>query len=82
MTHRPSIRGRDGQLSTRDYSATDAQRAYLRRLLVEAFSHLYDHRTGLDSHHLECVSAAEASQAIDSLKAAKAMGWHRGAVSP
>lgn len=65
-------------LSERDGTATDAQRAYLRKLLHEASSNLHHDRTGLDPHHLDRVSAAEASRAIDCLKAAKAAGWPRG----
>lgn len=81
MRSYPPTRGRDGQLSERDYSATDAQRSHLRRLLVEALFRLYDHRTGLNPEGLESVSAAEACRAITTLKAAKDAGWQSKAVT-
>lgn len=50
-------------------TATDRQRAYLRRLLNEAFARLIRGGPNLDPHHLENVSRAEASAAIDRLRA-------------
>ncbi len=55
--------------------ATDAQLSYLRRLLNEAFANRMPGRTGLDAHHLENTTRAQASFAIERLKACKANGW-------
>lgn len=54
---------------------TDAQRQYLARLLNEAFANLAPLRCALDARHLDNVSRAEASFAIDRIKACKANGW-------
>jgi hypothetical protein len=47
---------------------TGPQQAYLKRLLDQAFARLIHHGLGLDRHHLDGVSRAEASAAIDALK--------------
>lgn len=57
-------------------TATSAQEAYLRRLLIEAFSHRYsDRAVPYDYNHLNGLTMSEASAAIEHLKAAKARGW-------
>lgn len=57
------------------YLATDAQRAYLQRLLNEAFAHRYAHGLRLDPHHLDRLPKTEASAAIAALLAARARNW-------
>lgn len=57
------------------YYASDAQRAYLKLLLNEAFAHLYTHGTGIDPHHMDRLTKTEASAAIAQLKTAKEKGW-------
>lgn len=57
------------------YLATDAQKAYLRRLLDEAFAHRFTHGLCLDPHHLDRLPKTEASAAISALLAAKARNW-------
>jgi hypothetical protein len=54
---------------------TGPQLAYLRRLANEAFAHLVD--SHVDVHHLDAMSKAEASRAIDRLVQLKAAGWPR-----
>lgn len=56
--------------------ATDSQITYLRRLLDEAFAHGRGSLgTCLDRNHLNGVTKAEASRAIDALLAAKRDNW-------
>lgn len=57
------------------YLATDAQKAYLRRLLNEAFAHRFTHGLRIDPHHLEGLPKTEASAAISMLLAARARNW-------
>lgn len=62
--------------TTNRNESTGPQKTYLRRLLIEAFSHRYSDRAApFDHNHLERVTKAEASQAIEALVAAKARGW-------
>lgn len=56
--------------------ATDAQWAYVRRLMNEAFSRRYANVPNIDVHHQpSCYTKAEASADIARLLAAKANGW-------
>ena len=59
------------------YRISDAQTALLRRLAREAFAALMD--SGVDEHHLDKLTKAEASAAIDRLIALKRAGWRQGA---
>lgn len=54
---------------------TEAQASYLRRLLDAAFANYATLGAGLDRHHLDRITRAEASFAIDRLKACKVNGW-------
>lgn len=57
---------------------TSAQETYLRRLVSEAFSHLYDYTAVcgiLESNRLHALTRDEASRAIQHLIDAKARGW-------
>jgi hypothetical protein len=54
------------------YYATDKQVWFLRELLKQAFAKRVDHGTGYDWHHLDNIPKADASRAIDKVKAALA----------
>ena len=57
----------------------DAQRSYLKRLLIEAFSHRYP--SVYDYNHLGgAISRADASAEIERLKSAKERGWPKEAL--
>lgn len=53
--------------------ATDRQIAYLKRLLIEAFSHRYP--TVYDHVHLDGIRREDASPEIARLKDAQSRGW-------
>jgi hypothetical protein len=58
--------------------ATDAQKQYLKRLLIEAFSHHYKgHANCYDYHHLDNVTKQQASDAIQELLYAKKRNWDK-----
>ena len=48
--------------------ASDSQRAYLRRLLAQAFAQRVEHPYNLDPHHLDNTTRAYAVEAIDGLR--------------
>ena len=56
--------------------ATDAQWSYVRRLMNEAFAHLYKDTPNIDVHHRPTYYTKEqASADITRLLAAKKNGW-------
>lgn len=64
---------------------TSAQETYLRRLMSEAFSHLYDYTAvcgRIEPNRLHTMTRDEASQAIQHLIDAKARGWTAWAETP
>ncbi len=54
--------------------ATDAQVAYLKTLLDQAFAQRIDNGTNMDRHHLKGVHSDHASQAIATLKIKLGLG--------
>ena len=60
--------------------ATDAQWSYIRRLLREAFAHLYEGGPNLDEHHMPTnYTRDQASADIKRLLEAKGRGWRDAA---
>ncbi len=60
----------------RDNLASDASWAYVRRLMNEAFAHLYKDTPNIDVHHRPTYyMQSDASADIKRLLAAKARGW-------
>jgi len=56
--------------------ASDAQWAYVRRLMNEAFCHLYRNTPNIDTHHRPAYyTMSQASEDIKRLLAAKSRGW-------
>jgi hypothetical protein len=56
------------------FLATHAQRAYLRRLLDEAFAHRVE-SAGFDRHHLDRITSAQAAAEIRRLLKIKDANW-------
>lgn len=60
----------------REFPATDAQWAYVRRLMNEAFAKLYKDTPNIDVHHMpRNYTSAQASADIGRLLKAKAQDW-------